>query len=82
MMTKALMDTVKQIEDKVGKDWINQVSEIRTTEELKKQAEEWGVGLSDELADEALRLLSSDPAGEMSEDELAAIAGGAKGIII
>ena len=82
MMTKALMDTVKQIENKVGKDWINQVSQIRTTEELKKQAGEWGVDLSDELADEALRLLSSDSAGEMSEEELAAIAGGAKGIII
>ena len=82
MMTKALMDTVKQIENKVGKDWINQVSQIRTTEELKKQAGEWGVDLSDELADEALRLLSSDSVGEMSEDELAAIAGGAKGIII
>jgi len=81
-MTKALMDTVKQIENKVGKDWLNQVSQIRTTEELKKQAGEWGVDLSDELADEALRLLSSDSVGEMSEDELAAIAGGAKGIII
>ena len=82
MMTKALMDTVKQIENKVGKDWINQVSQIRTIEELKKQAGEWGVDLSDELADEALRLLSSDSVGDMSEDELAAIAGGAKGIII
>ncbi len=82
MMTKALIDTVKQIENKVGKDWIIQVSQIRTIEELKKQAGEWGVDLSDELADEALSLLSSDPVGEMSEDELAAIAGGAKGIII
>jgi len=81
-MTKALIDTVKQIENKVGKDWIIQVSQIRTIEELKKQAGEWGVDLSDELADEALSLLSSDPVGEMSEDELAAIAGGAKGIII
>jgi len=82
MMTKALIDTVKQIENKVGKDWIIQVSQIRTIEELKKQAGEWGVDLSDELADEALSLLSSDPVGEMSEDELVAIAGGAKGIII
>ena len=64
MMTKALIDTVKQIENKVGKDWIIQVSQIRTIEELKKQAGEWGVDLSDELADEALSLLSSDPVGD------------------
>jgi len=81
-MTKVLMDTVKQIEEKVGKDWINQVSEIKTTEQLQKQAEKWGVELSDELAAEALRLLSSDEVGEMSEEELAAAAGGCKGIII
>lgn len=82
MMTKALMDTVKQIEEKVGKDWINQVSEINSTEELKKQAEEWGVELSDDMATEALRILSSDQVGELSEDELARVAGGCKGIII
>jgi len=81
-MTKVLMDTVKQIEEKVGKDWINQVSEIKTTEQLQKQAEKWGVELSDELAAEALRLLSSDQVGELSEEELAAVAGGCKGIII
>ena len=82
MMTKALMETVKQIEDKVGKDWINQISEIRTTEVLKKQAEEWGVELSDELAAEALRLLTSEQVGELSEEELTAAAGGCKGFII
>jgi len=75
-MTKALMSTIKQIEDKVGKDWIDQFSSIKTTEELKKQAEKWDVDLTDELADEALSLLSSDQAGEMSEDDLAAIAVG------
>ncbi len=82
MMTKALMETVKQIEDKVGKDWINQVSEIKTTEELQKQAEKWGVELSDEMALEALSLLSSEQVGEMSEEELKAAAGGCKGIIL
>jgi len=82
MMTKALMETVKQIEEKVGKDWINQLSEIKTTEQLQKQAEKWGVELSDEMAAEALKLLSSDEVGELSEDELAAVAGGCKGIII
>ncbi|MFP4460845.1 MAG: hypothetical protein ACLFQE_01475 [Thermotogota bacterium] len=81
-MTKALMETVKQIEDKVGKDWINQVSEIKTTEELQKQAEKWGVELSDEMALEALSLLSSEQVGEMSEEELKAAAGGCKGIIL
>jgi len=82
MMTKALMETVKQIEEKVGKDWINQLSEIKTTEELKQQAAKWDVEVSDEMASEALRLLSSDQVGELSEEELAAVAGGCKGIII
>jgi len=81
-MTKALMDTVKKIEEKAGKDWINQVSEIKTIQELKQQAEKWGVELTDEMAAEALRLLSHDQIGELSEEDLAAIAGGCKGIIM
>ncbi|HPF16849.1 MAG TPA: hypothetical protein P5107_09790 [Thermotogota bacterium] len=81
-MTKALMDIVKQFEAKCGKDWLKEVSDLNSMDALKRKAEEWDIELSDELLQEAFGLLTEKGVDEMSEEQLTAIAGGAKGIII
>jgi len=76
------MDIVKQFEAKCGKDWLKEVSDLNSMDALKRKAEEWDIELSDELLQEAFGLLTEKGVDEMSEEQLTAIAGGAKGIII
>lgn len=81
-MTKALMNTIKQFEAKCGKDWLKEISDLSSLDELKNTAQQWGIELNDELAQEAFALLQDHSTDEMSEEELATIAAGTKGIII
>jgi len=76
-MTKELLTKIKEIEEKLGQDWMNKLDDLKTAEELKKKAAELDIKLSDELAEEALKLLN-DGANELSEEELSTIAGGPK----
>jgi len=49
---------------------------LSTKEELIKVAGENGVELSDDMAQEGLKLLQANEKDELSEEELSAVAGG------
>jgi len=76
-MTKELLEKIKEIEGKLGTSWMKELEGLKTVEELKKKATEFGIELTDEQAVEALKLLSDD-AKELSEEELFAVTGGCK----
>ncbi len=80
-MTKELLAKVKEIEEKLGSGWMKELEGLKTVEEMKKKATALDINLTDEQAVEALSLLS-DESKVMSEEELAALAGGTKVIII
>ena len=77
-MTKALMNAIKQFEAKCGKDWLKEISNLKSLDELKNMAQQWGIEFNDELAQEAYALLQDHSTDEMSEEELVAIAAGTK----
>jgi len=81
LMTKELLAKVKEIEEKLGSGWMKELEGLKTVEEMKKKATALDINLTDEQAVEALSLLS-DESKVMSEEELAALAGGTKVIII
>jgi len=76
-MTKKLLGKIKEIEGKLGQDWMQKLEGITTAEALIKKASEYDIVLTEEMASEALNLISNEDA-ELSEEELAAIAGGPK----
>jgi len=75
-MTKAFLEKIREIESKMGNDWLKQFEGFSTKEELIKVANENGVALSNELAQEGLNLLRANEKDELSEEELSAVAGG------
>lgn len=75
-MTKELIEKIREMETKVGKDWVQQFEGLTTKEELIKKAKENGVILSTDLADEGLKLIEASEKDELSEEELTAVAGG------
>jgi len=77
-MTKELMAKIKELEDKAGKNWIEEFKAIKTTEELKQKVSEHGIKLTEEEEKEALSLIIKNETNELTDDELADIAGGRK----
>jgi len=76
-MTKELLGKIKEMEEKLGPEWIKELEGLKTTEALKMKATELKISLTDEMATQALALLK-DEADELSEEELTIVAGGAK----
>ena len=76
-MTKELLGKIKEMEEKLGPEWLKELEGLKTTEALKMKATELKISLTDEMATQALALLN-DEAEELSEEELAIVAGGAK----
>ena len=74
-MTKALLEKIKEMEERVGQGWMKELEGLKTVEELKKKATELEIELTEEQATEALKLLN-DEAEELSEEELSVVAGG------
>jgi len=74
-MTKELHEKLKQFEEKAGTEWLNNLDGITTTEQLINVGAEYGITLTEIQAQEGLNLLKTD-GKEISEEELAAIAGG------
>ena len=75
-MTKPFFEKIREIESKMGKDWVQQFEGLSTKEELIKVAGENGVELSDDMAQEGLKLIQANEKDELSEEELSAVAGG------
>jgi hypothetical protein len=75
-MTKALLEKIKEMEEKLGKGWMQQLEGINTKEELVKKASALGIELREEQATEAMAFLTNDTDEELSEAELSAVAGG------
>ncbi len=75
-MTKELLEKIKEIEEKLGQDWMKELDSISTPESLKQKAEGFGITFTDTMATEAIKLLNSDKGEELSEEELSAVAGG------
>ncbi len=75
-MTKELLEKIREIETKLGKDWVQHFEGITTKEELIETAKENGIELSPVLAEEGLKLIEANEKDELSEEELSAVAGG------
>ena len=75
-MTKALLEKIREIESKMGRDWIQKFEELSTKEELMVTAQKNGIELTPELAQEGLAMIRANEKDELSEEELSAVAGG------
>lgn len=73
-MTKELMQKLKEIEQKIGKNWMEVLDNVDSPDKLIKIAESHQIELSKELAEEGYSKLFEE--NELSEEELANIAGG------
>lgn len=76
-MTRNLLEKIRALEEKTGKSWMESVVSIQSTEELMKKAEQWGVPLTEEEAEEGFTLLQTHDIEELTEEEMANIAAGA-----
>ena len=74
-ITTELMQMLKVIEEKIGKDWMKELDNVDSSKDLIEKAGSYNIYLSQELSDEAYDLLFSQK--ELSDEELANIAGGA-----
>jgi len=75
-MTKELLEKIREIESKMGKDWVQQFKEVSTKEELIEKAKQNNIKLTPALAEEGLKLIEANEKDELSEEELSAVAGG------
>jgi len=80
-MTKKLMNTIAVLEEKAGKNWIEEFKIVTTEEELIEKANKFGIELTPEVAKEGLSILRNDSSSELSDDDLSGIAGGKIAII-
>ena len=74
-MTQTLLEKMKLAEEKIGKDWLKELGDCETKQQLKTKADGWGIGLSEQETEEAFGLLSNKK-GELSDEELKNYAGG------
>ena len=74
-MTQTLLEKMKLAEEKIGKDWLKELGDCETKQQLKTKADRWGIGLSEQETEEAFGLLSNKK-GELSDEELKNYAGG------
>ena len=75
-MTKELLEKIREIESKLGKDWVQQFENLSTKEALIATAQKNGIELTPEVAQEGLALIQANEKKELSEEELSAVAGG------
>ncbi len=75
-MTKELMNVIGILEEKAGKNWIEEFRDVNSGEELTEKAGKYGIELTPEMAEEGIALLKDNSSAELSEDELSGIAGG------
>jgi len=78
-MTKELMAKIKELEEKAGENWIGEFRFVKTKEELVQKVKKYDIDLTDEIADEALSLITDNSENELSETDLKNIAAGATG---
>ena len=74
-MTQTLLEKIKLAEEKMGKDWLKELGDCKTKQQLKTKVDGWGIGLSEQETEEAFGLLSNKK-GELSDEELKNYAGG------
>ncbi|HQN22908.1 MAG TPA: hypothetical protein PLD70_11370 [Thermotogota bacterium] len=74
-MTKELLCKIKEIEEKVGKNWLEIILKADSEAHLLKIAKEYGVNLTRDQASEGYKLLKSE-AKILSETDLAEVSGG------
>ena len=74
-MTPTLLEKIKLAEEKIGKDWLKELGDCETKEQLENKANECGISLTDQETEEAFVLLSNKN-GELSDEELSGYAGG------
>ena len=74
-MTQTLMEKMKLAEQRIGKDWLKELGDCETKDQLKTKADGWGIRLTELETEEAFGLLSNKT-GELSDEELAGYAGG------
>jgi len=74
-MTKKLMNAIAVLEEKAGKNWIEEFKIVTTEEELIEKAKSFGIELTPEEAKEGLSILRNN-SSELSDDDLSGIAGG------
>ena len=75
-MTQTLLEKMKLAEEKMGKDWLKELGDCDSKQQLKTKADRWGIGLTDQETNEAFGLLSHKKNGELSDEELKGYAGG------
>jgi bacteriocin-like protein len=75
-MTRELLEKIRKLEEKLGKGWMKEFEDATTADLLRTKADELGINFTDELAKEAFKLINSDESEELTEEELAAVAGG------
>ncbi|HOO34259.1 MAG TPA: hypothetical protein PK466_13805 [Thermotogota bacterium] len=75
-MTKELLGKIREMEEKLGQDWLREFESVATVDLLKAKAEEYGITLTEEQAKEAFSHLNGNESEELSDEELSAVAGG------
>lgn len=75
-MTKELLEKIRKLETKLGKEWVQLFEGVSTKDELRETAKKNGIELSSAMAEEGLKLIEANENGELSEEELSAVAGG------
>ncbi len=76
-MTKELLDKIHDIENSLRTAWIGRFEALETPEAIIAEAKSLGVELTREEASEALSLLKKPEGGEITDEEMTGIAGGA-----
>ena len=75
-MTKELMNVIGILEEKAGKNWIEEFRDVNSGEKLTEKAGKYGIELTPEMVEEGIALLNGNTTAELSEEELSGIAGG------
>ncbi len=73
VMTDALLEKMTEIEKKAGKDWVMEFQNADSPRAIILLAGKYGITVPEEVAEEALGLLSET---ELSDEELMTISGG------
>ena len=77
-MTNALFAKIKEIEQAVGKDWLNKFQQAETVEDIIALAEIHEIRVTEEIALEALQILKET---ELSDEQLMDVSGGIRMVL-
>ncbi len=78
-MIDELINLLNELEKKNGKDWVKQLPKINTANDIVRMIKEADLTISQNLAEFAYQFLINNKKNEISESELASIAGGSTG---